>query len=381
MDVPLLDLTTQYAAIRDEVLAAVTDVLEGQLVCNGPAVRTFEAQVAQYCNAAHALGVSSGTDALLVTLMALGIGADKPACRTGGACDGAEEVITPAFTFFGTAGSIWRAGAKPVFVDIDPETFNLDPRAVAAAITDRTRAILPVHLYGQMCEMDALGETAQRHELPVIEDAAQAVGAEHAGRRAGSLGTAACLSFYPTKNLGAMGDAGMVLTQDADLAERCAVLRNHGQSRQYIHDWVGGNFRMDSIQAAALSVKLRQLDAWTDARRANAAAYNERLAGVDEVTVPVERADRRHIYHQYVIRAARRDELRAFLTDRGIASGVYYPLGLHLQACFAGLGYREGDLPETERACREVLALPVHPELRPEQLDHVAESIKAFYAR
>ncbi|MFW6133242.1 MAG: DegT/DnrJ/EryC1/StrS family aminotransferase [Planctomycetota bacterium] len=376
MDVPLLDLKTQYAAIREEVTAAVAEVLETQLVCNGPAVRTFEAEMGRYCGAACALGVSSGTDALLASLTGLGVGSARP----GADDDAPAEVIAPAFTFFATAGSIWRAGARPVFVDIDPETFNLDPRAVEAAITDRTRAIVPVHLYGQMCDMDAIEAIARGRELPVIVDAAQAIGAELDGRRAGSLGTCACFSFYPTKNLGAMGDAGLITTQDDDLAERLAVLRNHGQSRSYIHDWVGGNFRMDSIQAAALSVKLRHLDAWTDARRANAARYDDLLAGVDEVTTPVERPGRRHVYHQYVIRAARRDELRAHLKERGVGSGVYYPLGLHLQACFAPLGYAEGDLPETERACREVLALPVHDQLTNAQLHHVAASIKDFYA-
>ncbi len=380
MEVPLLDLKAQYASIRDEVLAAVTEVLDTQLVCNGPAVRQFETEMIRYGGVEHALGVSSGTDALLISLMALGVGDGHPACRVGEACPGSDEVILPGFTFFGTAGSVWRVGAKPVFVDIDPETFNLTPEAVEAAITERTKAIMPVHLYGQVCEMDEILAIARRHGLPVIEDAAQAIGARYGERRAGSMGRTACLSFYPTKNLGAMGDGGMILTGDEGLAERMAYLRNHGQSRQYIHDWVGGNFRMDSVIAAGLSVKLPHLEQWTRARRANAAGYNERLAGVSEVATPIERPGRRHTYHQYVIRAERRDELRAFLKDRGVASGVYYPLGLHMQACFAGLGYGEGDLPETERACREVLALPVHPELTREQVEYVAESIKAFYA-
>ena len=380
MQVPLLDLKAQYATLRDDVLRAVADVLDTQLVCNGPAVRDFEAQAAQYCGAEHAVAVSSGTDALLLSLMALGVGQAAPACRTGAPCPGPDEVIAPAFTFFGTAGSIWRAGARPAFVDIDPDTFNLSPAGVEAAVTERTRALLPVHLYGQMCDMDAIGAVAERYGLPVIEDAAQAIGAEADGRRAGSLGTCGCFSFYPTKNLGAMGDAGLVTTNDADLADKLEKLRNHGQTRQYIHDFVGGNFRMDSVQAAALGVKLRHLDAWTDARRRNAARYGELLAGVADVTLPVERPGRRHIYHQYVIRAERRDELRAHLSERGVASAVYYPLGLHQQACFAGLGYAAGDFPETERACREVLALPVHPELSDDQLDYVAAAIREFYS-
>jgi len=379
MQVPLLDLPRQYAAIREEALAAVSAVLDTQLVCNGPAVRAFEDAAAAYCGAAYALGVSSGTDALLMSLMALEIGTRQPACREGRACDGRDEVILPAFTFFGTAGSVWRAGARPVFVDIDPETYNLHPAAVQAAVTERTRAILPVHLYGQMADMDAILDIAGRHDLPVIEDAAQAIGAEYGGKRAGSFGTTAAFSFYPTKNLGAMGDAGLITTNHIALDEKLQKLRNHGQSRTYIHDYVGGNFRMDSIQAAVLTVKLAKLEGWTETRRANAARLNELLAGCPGVSTPVERPGRRHIYHQYVLRAERRDELQAHLKRRGVASGVYYPLGLHMQECFGGLGYKEGDLPETEKACGEVLALPVHPDLTAEQLEHVAGCIREFY--
>ncbi|HAU38270.1 MAG TPA: transcriptional regulator [Phycisphaerales bacterium] len=380
MQVPLLDLKAQYATIRDEVVSAVTEVLESQLVCNGPAVRELERQMAEYCQCAAALGVSSGTDALLVSLMALGIGQDLPACRTGGKCPGSPEVITTPFTFFGTAGSIWRAGAKPVFADIDPETFNLDPAAVERAITGRTVAIMPVHLYGQVAEMDALLDIARRHGLKVIEDAAQAIGAQYKGKPAGAFGDCGCFSFYPTKNLGAMGDAGMITTQDKDLAARMEKLRNHGQSRQYFHDWVGGNFRMDSIQGAALSVKMRYIERWTERRRANAERYNELLADVSQVVTPVARPHCRHIYHQYVLRAERRDELQAHLKDRGVASAVYYPLGLHLQDCFKGLGYRKGDFPQTEKACDEVLAMPIYPELTDAQIDYVAGQIAAFYA-
>ena len=378
MQVPLLDLQKQYAAIREEVLSAISEVLDTQLVSNGPAVRDFEAAAARYCGSKHALGVSSGTDALLMSLMALEIGTHHPACREGRTCDGCDEVIAPAFTFFGTAGSIWRAGAKPVFVDIDPVTFNIDPAKVEAAITERTRAILPVHLYGQMADMDAIMDIAARHDLPVVEDAAQSIGSECNGRRAGSIGTTGCFSFYPTKNLGAMGDAGLITTNHAALDEKLQKLRNHGQSRTYIHDCVGGNFRMASVQAVALSVKFRYLGGWTEKRRSNAARYNELLAGCPGITTPVELPGRKHIYHQYVVRCDQRDGLQAHLKAKGVASGVYYPLGLHVQECFKGLGYKEGDFPETERACREVLALPVHPELADEQVEYVAKSIREF---
>jgi dTDP-4-amino-4,6-dideoxygalactose transaminase len=378
MQVPLLDLRTQYSEIREEILQAVSGVLDTQLVCNGPAVRDFEAQVAEYCGAARAIGVSSGTDALLMSLMALGIGQSTPACRTGSECPGCDEVITPAFTFFGTAGSIWRAGAKPVFVDVDPDTLNLDTVKVEEAITERTKAIMPVHLYGQMCEMDAVLETADRYGLAVIEDAAQAIGATYKGRSAGTMGTCGCFSFYPTKNLGAMGDAGLIVTQDSSLADKLEKLRNHGQSGAYMHDWLGGNFRMDSVQAAALSVKLRYLDQWTEKRRAHAARYGALLAGVPGVTTLVDRAQGRHIYHQYVIRAKRRDELQAWLRDNGIASAVYYPIGLHMQTCFRSLGHREGDFPQTEKACAAVLALPVASELTSEQVEYVGEVVRNF---
>lgn len=368
MQVPLLDLKAQYATIRDEVLGAVEAVLASQLVCNGPAVREFEKQVSAYCGTASALGVSSGTDALLMSLMALGIGAG-------------DEVITSPFTFFATAGCIWRTGARPAFVDIDPVTFNIDPAAIEAAITPRTKAIMPVHLYGQVAAMDLILAIAKKYGLFVIEDAAQAIGATFNGLSAGSLGTTGCFSFYPTKNLGAMGDAGAVTTQDAALADKLAKFLNHGQTEQYFHRFVGGNFRMDSVQGAVLSVKLRYLEQWTEKRRANAARYNELLAGCEEVSTPVELPDRRHIYHQYVIRAKRRDELQAFLKQQGVASGIYYPLGLHLQQCFAELGHKKGDLPQTEKACEEVLALPVYPELSEEQLQYVSAQLKGFYAK
>jgi len=365
MDVPMLDLQAQYAAVRDELLAAVTEALDVQPVCNGPAVRRLERQIAEYSTAASAVAVSSGTDALLCSLMAMEIGPG-------------DEVIVPPFTFFATAGCVWRAGARPVFVDIEPDTFNLDPGAIEQAITDRTKAIMPVHLYGQVAEMDSILAVAESRGLYVIEDAAQAIGAEYKGRKAGSMGAVGCLSFYPTKNLGAVGDGGMILTQDAALAEKLEKLRNHGQSRTYYHDWVGGNFRMDSVQAAALSVKLRHLDDWSAKRRENARRYDELLSDCDGVVTPKVRKDNVSIFNQYVIRTPRRDELRAFLKDSGIATGVYYPLGLHEQPCFRDLGYKSGDFPESEKAAREVLALPVFPELTDEQIEYVARKIREF---
>ena len=365
MQVPLLDLKAQYASIREEIIPAVTKVLETQDVCNGQAVRDFEKQLAAYCQCSHVLGVSSGTDALLLALMALDIGAGN-------------EVITTPFTFFATAGVIWRVGARPVFVDIEPDTFNIDARKIEAAITPRTKAIMPVHLYGQMADMDAIMAIAQRHNLPVIEDAAQAIGAQYKGRAAGSIGTIGCFSFYPTKNLGAMGDAGAVSTNDATLATKMEKMRLHGQSHQYFHQWVGGNFRMDSLQGASLSVKLRRLQEWTENRRANARTYSQLLADCPGVVAPMEQPGQRHIYNQYVIRTRRRDELAAFLKQQGIGCGVYYPLGLHLQECFAALGYKKGDFPQTEKATEEVLALPVFAEMTRQQQEYVVARIREF---
>ena len=367
MQVPLLDLRAQYAQIKDEIVPAVQAVLESQDCCNGQAVREFEQQVAEYSDTAEAVGMSNGTDALLCSLMTLGIGCG-------------DEVITTTFTFFATAGTIIRTGAKPVLVDIDPDTYNIDPAKIAAAITDKTRAIMPVHLYGQMADMDAIMAIAKKHDLHVIEDAAQAIGADQNGRKAGSIGETGCLSFYPTKNLGAMGDAGMVLTQDSELAGRLRATMIHGGSKQYHHEWVGGNFRMDSIQGAVLSVKLRHLDSWTAARQANAARYNELFADCPAVTTPTLMQGNTHIYHQYVIRTPRRDQLAEHLRAQQIACGIYYPLCLHQQPCFKDLGYAVGDFPESERATTEVLALPVCPEISSEQVEHVADEIKSFLA-
>ena len=375
MQVPMLDLGPQYAALHDDVMAAVEAVVKDLGFCNGPPVRELEKEVARACGCAEAVGVSSGTDALLMSLMALEIGAGQG----GGGQAGADEVITTPFTFFATAGSIWRAGARPVFVDIDPETFNIDPARIEAAVTDRTKAIMPVHLYGQMAEMDAIMDVAARHRLPVIEDAAQSIGATYKGRKACATGTMGCLSFYPSKNLSAPGDAGMVLTQDAELAARLRALRNHGQGGTYVHKWVGGNFRMDSICAAALGVKLPHLDGWSKSRAGHAAMYDELLADVEAVTTPAVADHCSSVYNLYVIRAERRDELRAYLNDHGISSGVYYPLCLHQQECFQFLGYKAGDFPVSETAAAEVLALPVYPELTDRQIQYVAAKIAEFF--
>lgn len=365
MDVPLLDLKAQYATIRDEVMPAVEAVMESQYFINGPAVKELEGLVAEYSGCAEAVGVSSGTDALLCSLMALGVGAG-------------DEVITTPYTFFATAGCVWRLCAKPVFVDIEPETFNLDTAKVAAAVTDKTKAIIPVHLFGQVAEMDAVTALAQEHDLLVVEDGAQAIGAAYKGRRAGSMGTVGCFSFFPSKNLGGAGDGGMIVTNDAEAAERLRIFRNHGSKPKYYHRWVGGNFRLDTLQAAVLAVKLRHLEGWSEKRRANAARYDELFAGFEPVVRPVVREGNVSVINQYVIRAPRRDELQTHLQEQGIGTAVYYPLGLHEQECFAALGYRRGDFPETERAAAETLALPIYPELADEQLVYVADTIKDF---
>jgi dTDP-4-amino-4,6-dideoxygalactose transaminase len=364
--IPLLDLTEQYQAMREPILRAVTEVLDSQNLINGPAVEAFEQQVADHSGSGHAVGVSSGTDALLASLMALGVGPG-------------DEVVLPPFTFFASAGAVWQVGATPVFADIEPMTFNLDPEAVASVISQRTKAIMAVHLFGQMAAMDALSDIAERHNLALIEDAAQAIGATQHGRRAGTIGTCSCFSFFPSKNLGAAGDAGMVVTDDADLADCIRSLRSHGATGPYEHQWVGGNFRLDTLQAAYLSVKLSRLDAWSQQRRAHAERYHAQLAGLNEVTPPVVSAGNESIFNQYVIRAAQRDGLKAHLTEHQIGSAVYYPRGLHLQPCFATLEYQRGAMPQTERACDEVLALPVYPELSEAAIERVSETIYQFY--
>jgi len=366
MNVPLLDLVAQYETIRDDVQAAMRGVCETQRFILGETVERFERDVADYCGVRHAIGVSSGTDALLAALMV--------ACVGPGA-----EVILPPFTFFATAGTVSRLGARPVFADIRADSFNIDPARVEQAMTPRTRAIMPVDLFGQPAEMEAIREIAARHQVMVIEDAAQAIGATRRGRRVGQMADMTCLSFFPTKNLGGFGDGGMILTDDDDLARRCRMTRVHGAEREYHHVFVGGNFRLDALQAAVLAVKLRRLDGWIEARRANAARYNERLEGSGVVT-PAESAHNRHTYHQYTIRVpgGRRDALAAHLKSAGVATKIYYPVCLHQQECFRGLGHARGDFPESERAADEVLSLPMYPELREEQITYVARCIREF---
>ena len=364
MEVPLLDLKAQYATIKDEVLAAVGDVLESQRCIGGPKVAELEAKVAEVSDCKFAIGVSSGTDALLNCLMSLDIGAG-------------DEVITTPFTFFATAGSISRTGAKPVFVDIDPKTYNIDPALIEAAVTDKTKAIMPVHLFGQMADMDAIMSIADKHGLVVIEDAAQSITSTYKGRKAGSIGTAGCFSFFPSKNLGGIGDGGMIVTDDEEFHDRLMMMRDHGQKPQYYYHHVGGNFRLDPIQAAALLVKLPHLDSWSQGRRENAAYYNAKFAGT-AVETPYVSEDCVSIYNQYCVRVPRRDEVLAHLRGNGIGCAVYYPVPLHMQDCFAYLDYGEGDFPESEKAAKEVLALPVYPELTDAMKDYVAGTMLQF---
>ncbi len=363
MQTPLLDLKAQYAALRDEIHAAIERVVESQQFILGPEVEALEEEVAAYSHCRYGVGVSSGTDALLVSLMAIGL---QPG----------EEVITTPYTFFATAGSIARLGARPVFVDIDPQTYNLDPAKLETAITPRTRAIMPVHLFGQMADMDPILVVAERHGLYVIEDAAQAIGAEYKGRRAGSLGHLGCFSFFPSKNLGGFGDGGMVVTNDPDLADRVRLLRGHGARPKYYHKVVGGNFRLDALQAAVLRVKLKHLDAWTAARQRNAERYRQLFtaAGVD-VGLPCDAGYGRHIYNQFVIRSRRRDALMVHLKAHGVGCEIYYPAPLHLQECFADLGYKVGDFPASEQAAQETLAIPIYPELSEAQQETVVRAV------
>lgn len=363
--VPLLDLEAQYRPLRDELLAAVTRVCDSQRYIMGPDVEALERELAARLEVEHAVAVSSGTDALLAVLMALGIGPG-------------DEVITSTYSFFATAGSIVRVGATPVLVDIDPVTYNLDPAAVTAAITPRTRAIMPVHLYGLCAAMEEVGAAAARAGVPVIEDACQAIGSTVRGRQAGSMGAAGCFSFFPSKNLGAFGDAGLVTTGDAALAREVRLLRNHGADPKYIHTRIGGNFRMDTLQAAVLRVKLPHLPRWTAMRRDNAARYTALFteAGLTpRVTVPLTPDGFGHIFNQYVVRVPDRDGVRARLAERGIGTEIYYPVPFHLQACFASLGHRRGDFPRAEAAADATLALPIYGELTAAQQHAVVAAV------
>lgn len=439
MNIPLLDLKRQYQSIKPAVDAAIERVLVSGRFILGPEVEAFEEEVAEYCGVKHAIGVASGTDALLLSLRALGVGAGDPACgistdlprgiREMKTFHGVKnipraKVIIPSFTFFATAGVVHNVGATPVFCDIDPKTFNLDPehvrrilvedsepRTTNNALRTSIKAIIPVHLYGQMADMDEIMALAEEYDLYVIEDAAQAIGAEylpraipaaeaisrgrklgnheprttdHApgplARKAGTIGHLGCLSFFPTKNLGAYGDGGMVITNDDELAERVRMLRVHGSKLKYYHHMVGYNSRLDALQAAILRVKLPHLDEWTAARQRIATRYDELLQDVHGIETPYRALDRSHIFHQYTVRVkdGRRDSLQQYLKSQGIGTSIYYPLPLHLQECFRELGYKEGDLPNSEQASKEVLSLPVFPELMEEEQEYVVKSIKRF---
>ena len=361
MPVPLLDLREQYRPLRDDILTAMTRVCDSQQFIGGPEVDALERDLAAFTSVPHAIGVSSGTDALLVAMMALGIKAG-------------DEVITPTFSFFATAGCVVRTGATPRLVDIDPATFNIDPAAIECALSPRTKAIIPVHLYGLCADMDPILEIANRTGVAIIEDAAQAIGATYRGREAGAMGTFGCFSFFPSKNLGAFGDAGFVTTHDERLAHEIRLLRNHGAEPKYVHSRVGGNFRLDALQAAVLRVKLPFLARWTEMRRVNADRYDRMFADAGLSTaagglvdLPVRPANRTHIFNQYVIRVPDRDRVRERLSAKGIGTEIYYPVPFHLQECFASLGYRRGDFPAAERAAAEVLALPIYGELTADQ--------------
>jgi dTDP-4-amino-4,6-dideoxygalactose transaminase len=371
LSVPALDLKAQYQSIRVEIDAVVRRVIESQYFILGPDVSDFETDAAAYCGARHAVGCASGSDALLLPLMALGIGPG-------------DEVVTTPYSFFATAGAVWRTGARPVFVDIEPDTYNIDPSKLEAAVTPRTKAIIPVHLYGQAADMDPINAIAAKHGIAVIEDAAQAIGARYGDRRAGTLGHSAAFSFYPSKNLGGFGDAGMITTDDPALAKQVARLRVHGMEPKYHHHEVGFNSRIDALQAAVLRVKLRHLDTWTEGRRDVASRYRALFAedGLDAaVTLPIERDGYYHVYNQFVVRvpSASRDALRAHLTTRKIGTEIYYPIPLHLQVCFASLGHKPGDFPISEAAALETIALPMYPELTDEALRHVVNSIGEFF--
>jgi len=375
MDVPFLDLKAQYKRIKKEIDQAIAEVVSDQHFILGPKVEALEEAVAAYSSTRHGIGVASGSDALTLSLLALGVGLD-------------DEVITTPFTFFATAGSISHVGAKPVFADIDPQTYNLDPSKIEERITAKTKAIIPVHLFGQCADMDPVREIARDRRLWIIEDAAQAIGADYIrnsvpAQRAGSIGDVGCFSFYPSKNLGGFGDGGMVTTNDDELARRLKLLRVHGASAKYSYQMIGVNSRLDTLQAAVLLVKFRHLEEWTEKRRENAVYYDNLFGEISYQTLGIEipsvQYDNRHIYNQYVIRVSKRDELREFLTREGIGTDVYYPLPLHLQECYRDLGYAKGDFPHAEEAAQETLALPIYPELTKEQQEYVVAQIAEFF--
>lgn len=366
MKVPFIDLKAQYSQIKDEMNAAILEVLSSQHFILGARVKELEEKIAELCDCRFAIGVSSGSDALLLSLMACGIGPG-------------DEVITTPFSFFSTASSISRLGAQPVFADIDPNTFNLDPAEIKDKINKKTKGIITVHLFGQLADMDSILDIASESKLWIIEDAAQAIAATYKGKDAGSLGNLACFSFYPTKNLGAYGDGGMIVTNDDELAEKVRILRVHGSSPKYYHHTIGINARLDELQAAILLVKLKHLSRWNDVRRNNAELYHEKLQGLP-ISLPYVAEFCQSTYHQYVIKAPKRDELKEYLKTNGIGTQIYYPLPLHLQPCFKSLGYKPGDLAQAEEASQKVLSLPIYAELTEQEIDYVAEKIREFYS-
>ena len=367
MNVPFLDLKAQYAAIKDEIHAAVGEVMENTAFAGGPFVAKFEQAFAQFCGCKHAIGVGNGTDALWLSLLSLGIGPG-------------DEVITVPDTFIATAEAITYCGAKPVFVDVEEKTYNMDPALLEAAITLRTKAVIPVHLFGQTADMDPILAICKPHGLPVVEDACQAHGAEYKGRKAGSMGAIGCFSFYPGKNLGAYGEAGAVVTNDDAIAGKIRIFRDHGQAKKYHHDVIGWNARMDGIQGAVLSVKLKYLAEWNVSRRAHAQEYTRLLSPVEGIVVPVEADYARHVFHIYAVRTGRRDQLMAHLAEKGISCGIHYPVPVHLQVAYQGLGLAEGSFPVAEKCAAEFLSLPMYPELTGEQIQRVVNEIKGFYA-
>jgi len=364
--IPLLDLKPQYQSIKEEVKTVINSVLESCYFVLGENVRSFEKEIADYCGTGSAVGVASGTDALLLALKALNIGKD-------------DEVITTPFTFIATVESIRKTGAKVVFADVDPKTLNIDPEDIEKKITEKTKAVLPVHLYGQTCDMDPILKLAQKHSIKIVEDCAQSIGAEYKGRRAGSMGETGCFSFFPSKNLGAYGDGGMITTNNQNLAEKIKVLREHGARKKYQHEVEGYNSRLDEIQAAILRIKLKYLDLWNQKRGENAQIYNQLLQNINEVTTPFEASDNKHIYYLYTIFVKNRDELKDYLQSKGIASVAYYTCPLHLQPVCQSLGYEKGSLPQSEALSDKVLSLPMYPELNPENIKKVCAAVKDFF--
>ncbi|MCG1021563.1 DegT/DnrJ/EryC1/StrS family aminotransferase [Sutcliffiella horikoshii] len=367
MKVSMLDLSEQYSSIKDEVMVKLDEVMSSSQFILGQNVRQLEESVAAYSNVKYGVGVGNGSDAIHISLQACGV-------KEG------DEVITTPFTFFATAGAIARVGAKPVFVDIDPITFNIDPANIEGAITDKTKAIIPVHLYGQMADMQPIREIADKHNLFVVEDAAQAIGSKYQGKSVGELGDTATYSFFPTKNLGAYGDAGMIVTNNEEIAEKMKVIRVHGSKPKYYHHVLGYNSRLDEMQAAILNVKLPHLDEWSNKRRELANNYTSLIKeSIESIVTPIEKEGNHHVFHQYTLRVERRDELQAFLKENGVASMVYYPLPLHVQPVFSDLGYQKGDFPHSEKAAEEALSLPMYPELKLEQQEYVVKVIREFY--